>query len=288
MTNYEFNTELSRLFLSLRDFHTNYYMPGVHACLTAFKSLWFTVIDETLKFNGQEVGKVVVAGSSYVSEIRVRSPESAKVQIGDELLAVDGVGVYEYIQSLKYVSGGANEFGSLRASLMFMSVRNGKLWEMPPENTNVYTFKSILNGEVYNVNLPWVVMKGDACVENNLNLAQAIIQGDFSNRSYDWKTNENWRKFSKKPAMSHILLDSFKQAYPTGAAASKLAINQTDEPTVNWSIYEPDGKNMGIIFLESFHPVVSTVKQTIMIIRELLLTELKDTNSLLFGKFALN
>lgn len=47
MSDREFNYAFSKIFLSLRDFHTNYEMGGPHRCFRAVQGAAFTVVDKS-------------------------------------------------------------------------------------------------------------------------------------------------------------------------------------------------------------------------------------------------
>ncbi|KAH6588479.1 hypothetical protein BASA50_010705 [Batrachochytrium salamandrivorans] len=64
-------------------------------------------------------------------------------------------------------------------------------------------------------------------------------------------------------------------------------MNPTDVTEVTWGIYQPESTNMGIIKLGSFDPEeigtkIPAIEKAIMIVRSLLVNELKDTNSVIY------
>ncbi|KAH6577698.1 hypothetical protein BASA60_003895 [Batrachochytrium salamandrivorans] len=66
-----------------------------------------------------------------------------------------------------------------------------------------------------------------------------------------------------------------------------VSMNPTDVTEVTWGIYQPESTNMGIIRLDSFDPEdVGTnslaIEKAIMIVRSLLVNELKDTKSVIY------
>ncbi|KAH6597451.1 hypothetical protein BASA50_004368 [Batrachochytrium salamandrivorans] len=66
-----------------------------------------------------------------------------------------------------------------------------------------------------------------------------------------------------------------------------VSLNPTDVTKVTWGIYKPDSANMGIIKLDSFSPEEIGIKnpislKAVMIVRSLLVNELKDTHSVMY------
>ncbi|KAH6597459.1 hypothetical protein BASA50_004376 [Batrachochytrium salamandrivorans] len=66
-----------------------------------------------------------------------------------------------------------------------------------------------------------------------------------------------------------------------------VSLNPTDVTKVTWGIYQPESANMGIIKLNSFSPEDVGIKglavlKAVMIVRSLLVNELKDTHSVMY------
>lgn len=70
--------------------------------------------------------------------------------------------------------------------------------------------------------------------------------------------------------------------FPRGAEAAKVDIKNTTDPAVDWAIYNKGESNMGIIYLRSFMPLKDDAPSVLLLIRSLLVNQLKDTDSLLF------
>ncbi|KAH6581767.1 hypothetical protein BASA61_008915 [Batrachochytrium salamandrivorans] len=68
---------------------------------------------------------------------------------------------------------------------------------------------------------------------------------------------------------------------------SAVSLNPTDVTGITWGIYKPESANMGIIKLDSFDPEDVKTKslaflKATMIVRSLLVNELKDTHSVMY------
>ena len=78
--------------------------------------------------------------------------------------------------------------------------------------------------------------------------------------------------------MSNPFLQEMSETFDSESSTFKF--QETKESIVKWDIYEKDDFKMGILRLESFTPSESTIPETVLLIRELLLNELKDTDAL--------
>jgi hypothetical protein len=61
-----------------------------------------------------------------------------------------------------------------------------------------------------------------------------------------------------------------------------LELKNTNEGIVKYSIYQPKTHNLGIIYLSSFVPLSGDHEACLLVIRNLLVNELKDTNAVVF------
>lgn len=85
----DLHTRAARLFLSLRDFHTNYFLPAPYACYgVAFPIRLKIVASESQDASSPSV---IVAGFLGPAVLH-HSPEVAgNVEIGDSLVSIDGL-----------------------------------------------------------------------------------------------------------------------------------------------------------------------------------------------------
>lgn len=276
LTDVQFHYKFVDIFNSLRDFHTSYKIPGVHACITLYKPLSFTIVGE-----GEEQ-KIVAANIVKNQQILDFSPQVHQVTRGDQLISIDGIPIMKYLDDLKFVSRGANEYGALRSALSHLEVINLRTNKLPRFNQSIYKFQSNL-GRKYSVILPWVAAADVKCV----NQANELL------KSYNNVTNQvplvpSTMTKTKLPLMvkrSEIWANSFsdiiKYTFGWIADLDEVRVYSTNNAHIFWAIYKPFSKNLGIIFLDSFIPVGIDWQTPLKVIRGLLNNELRYTNAVL-------
>jgi C-terminal processing protease CtpA/Prc len=300
MTNRDFHLNLSQLFLSLRDLHTRYKLPGASQCLMAIQGISVVQIESE--------GKVifVVESVSTFPLILSLSPNLNSIKIGDEVTSVNGLPISDYIDTLKDISGGANESGSMRTSLRYMASVKGSYNEMPANDSVIYGFISRANGESYIFDLPYLLYQMDYCLAENEKhiLKQMKLRNDMEDVSIDKMNPIDLLKpesvnpttvLKRNPWISPLKIsqvctnenfdDDIYDILYKREDQSKLRLEflETINPMIQYAIYDPKTKNMGIIKIMSFLQIsdATPLKSTLMI-RSLLLNELKNTNSILF------
>jgi hypothetical protein len=268
----DFHYSLLDIFTPLRDFHTLYLMPGPHSCLANFQAVDYTLTE----LNGRE--QVVVKEITQFERVKELSPEYTRISIGDEVLSVDNVPIQEYIRSRLFLAGGANDFGGKRAVLSRMSVRPGSIERPPSENKNVYRLRKYPTNEEYTVTLPWVTGSRDECYPIAKKVADDIRAG---------RPLREIPVFPTAPTTDRLPMDDFvsprtitkKTAFPNNFAA--VDVIKVDD-ILDYTIYKPESKNLGVIFLKSFSPEDRNVNRVFQLIRGLLINELRNTNSVVF------
>lgn len=241
----EFNYKFVDLFTSLQDSNTQYHIPGHHSCLVASTGF---VLDEAL-ING--------ALAIVVSDIKVTrlSPSLAWLNIGDKLLTIDGTSINALVRNSQAFS----VFRSMRPSLRSFYRVDGKLNKFPQKNQSIYTFKNAA-GQTYTVNLPWLVEVNDECVEQATAVTDAIRSG--------------YR--IKPPRINEVEAPQNRSLNP------KIFFNVASNPIVEWSIYEPERRKLGVIKLKTFGDEHNNATEITLAIRDLLQRELADTNAIVF------
>jgi hypothetical protein len=267
----DFHYGMLDIFTPLRDFHTLYLMPGPHSCISNFKAIDFTITED----KGRE--QIVVKEFSQFDDVKRLSPEHTKISIGDELLTIDNQPIQDYIRSRLFLSGGANEFGGKKAVLNRMSVRPGAVDKVPTENANVYRFRKYPTGEEYTVTLPWVTGSRNECLPAARRVAQAVRNGTPLERIPI--VSETSTETARQDIFENPRTKVKKQAFAGDIAA--VDVIKVDD-IVDYAIYKPESKNLGVIFLKSFVPTDRNVGRIVSLISNLLTNELRNTRAVVF------
>jgi hypothetical protein len=273
LTDFELHTQFSDVFLSLRDFHTNYFFPVPHRCFTALQYMLFTFVDERTWWGGKEEKLVVKSFSQFPEVADLLGPLISQINIGDEMITANGLTIQEIYEKTKFLYGGANIAGAKQSAQESLSIRGGNLYQMPKEDSITFRMKSFNTKKEYTVTLPWIARRTDSCYE----IAMAVSQGISNSFAAEEPVNV---KFTK-PSDAHPLMDDLKSSFKTSGDIEKLGYTTTADTEIRYTIWKPESKNLGVIRLESFSPAIG-FNSSLAIIRNLLLNELKDTEALLF------
>jgi hypothetical protein len=273
MTDAEFHYGFAEIFSSMRDFHLNYNQPAPHACLAAVQAVNFGVI-ENKSWLGQRRNTVVVRSFSTQPEALALTGDVLKqIAIGDELITVDGLDFDQLVEKRKFIAGGANESGALRSVLRQMSVIGGRFNQMPEKDEVTYVFKSYKTGKRYTVTLPWILRARKTCYET----AKAFIDGGMVSNSFT-----EYAPTGKGISKANEELLTYKETFwGSGKPQEPFVLKDTSDPIIKWGIYKPESKKLGVLFIEGFTPVDNDDFKVTLLIRSLLLNELKDTNGLI-------
>lgn len=242
-------------------------MPAPHRCFTAVTAVSFTLVDSPDIFNNPEV---VANGFSSFPQVISMSPEAKKISIGDTLESINGLSFKKYFELNQFKSGGANNSGGHRAALKLLSFRSGLLYPMPTEDLVKLTLKSAASGKSYSVTLPWIAASRDACIEE----ARPVINGEVVAP----KPPPKHSYAKKQPLMDHPFQRDYDDSFQKMETSFKMT--PTKDPIISWGIYAP--KNLGIIYMDSFMPLDSDGEKVFLLIRDLLVNQLKDTSALVF------
>ncbi|KAH9268080.1 hypothetical protein BASA83_009587 [Batrachochytrium salamandrivorans] len=298
----ELQLGLTDAFAMIRDHHTSWANMAPYSCFYATTGVEFTFIE-----GGADIIKnptVVVTSTAKSSKLRLLFGEDySKIQVGDELLAIDGLSFVRWFEQNKFKYGfGANEFGGQRAALDYLTTIYGETNRLPSKDSINFQFKSRANPQnSYTVNIPYVSGRDEEC----WNLGSKLYKS-LPSRTLPGTPEANLLVSAKQPGHSHesdtahLSTESHKMDIPedperetamgkmsSSEQKSAVPMNPTDVTEVTWGIYKPDSANMGIIKLDSFDPEEIGIKglavqKAIMIIRSLLANELKDTYSIMY------
>jgi hypothetical protein len=278
MTDRDLHYNLTEIVLSQRDAHLNYYNPVPHSCQLSVRFPRFTAIEDGGFLGLGKKEKIVVNRFIRFPEVAALTPDASKINIGDELLSVDGIPVQQFIKSKLPTWGGSNESGGLRGVLYRLSINDGRFHTAPTEDQVVYRMKSYNTGREYTVTIPWVVRSDVNCENTAKTITEQIKNGGVPESFVELPTPKlNKQLDASNP---HYKIDQL--AYGRVDETAKVTINPTADPIIRWAIYEPEKRNMGIIYMSSFVPANSDATRVTLLIRDLLLNQLKDTNSVIF------
>ena len=190
------------------------------------------------------------------------------MNIGDIVVKINGKTFDEYVQNVKWKTGGNDESGGLRGALMYLSARPGKLMKVPEENHVTYEMQSYNDpSKKYTVTLPWIASRRDDCFSEYQQF-QAEIE-EFSGNIRQGRFKEQVSIPKKKPlkmdkievtkkikkslnSMKSIQLEHYKEFFFANPAAAKINFFKTIDPILKWAVYAPESKNMGILSISSF------------------------------------
>lgn len=133
MTNEEFHKTMQKIFLDLRDHHTNYHAPLPLACSYVLAPLVLKDIED------QGERKIVV---DRISNIFNGIPgDHTAAKIADEVTAINGIPMAEYLEKVKAESASANPDSMIAFGLMNVAIRSLADLPVPEEDTITYSLK---------------------------------------------------------------------------------------------------------------------------------------------------
>ncbi|KAH6583295.1 hypothetical protein BASA61_008077 [Batrachochytrium salamandrivorans] len=255
---------LTDTFIKIRDLHTLWITGPPYRCFFATTGIAFGFIEGSADIAKKPT--VVVTDITKIPKIlALFGKDYSKIQLGDELHTVDGLSFVDWFKKNQFKSGaGANDFGGQRRALRYLTTVRGLVNRLPTEDFVTFQFKSRTHYKrVYTV-------KQSGSTELQCQLRALKEQKHPSAQNSD--------------SMDAAAIQ--KLIFPDADSAS-LVMKPTAVTSVFWSIYQPKGKNMGVITLSDFQPKdpstrAEAIERGVMIIRNLLTNEMKDTRSVIF------
>ena len=178
LSNEEFHKKISSTFKNLHDLHTNYLAPRPLACGITFIPLKFESVTDTktrwfLFTRNSEA--VVVSG-----KLKAQAQDTDGIEIGDQLISINGKPVDDVLSELKKVSGGANPDAMRVRAVEMLSMRSLRSHEVPQEDELKLV---LLRGkEKIEKTVPWYAYRNlecEASVSNEEN-TQEDTNRDFN------------------------------------------------------------------------------------------------------------
>ncbi|TPX61976.1 hypothetical protein SpCBS45565_g07129 [Spizellomyces sp. 'palustris'] len=272
MTEKEFHYTLAKHFLSLRDFHTNYYIAGQHSCYSFMTPYLFDFVQSNDIVNDPTIAVRFVAQDAAFRKMVPK--EALAVNPGDILVTVNGKSFREHWVQTQNMTGGANQFGGYRAAMTLLTSVSGMLYPAPEDDEVAFVFQQA-NGTLYNVTVPYIAVADRNC------LADAPGGGPASLAPPPPKPPRPPKYNPKLPlAMMPDLGDNEIAGVVFPAYYANYKLRPTASGIVKWTIYNNNNANLGFIRLSSFTEVNVDPRVAVNAIRDLLINELKDTAGL--------
>jgi len=153
LSNEEFHSRISSVFTGLHDLHTNYIAPKPLSCAAVFIPLRFeSVVNE---------GHNAILVSD---KLKLEPQASEGVEVGDELISINGVKVEDVVSTLEKVSGGANPDAMRVRAVEMLSLRSLSTQDVPKEDELKFVFKR--DGKNIEKNITWFAYRNLDCLAN--------------------------------------------------------------------------------------------------------------------------
>ncbi|KAJ3389984.1 hypothetical protein HDU92_000730 [Lobulomyces angularis] len=261
-------------FDNISDENTVYTPPKPYQCYGAYYPLIFDLIDSNDNINNPIA--VVSKFSSFEEVLKIAGPELEKVKLGHVLVSINGLSLKQLFDKYVSTTNGANDYGGLRSVLYFLSNRPGKFFKLTNEDTVVYELKRTLDSKTtFKVKVAVAGRQDNECLEGKEKKTAFSIQ--------KLKSIPSRKRTAPKLNRGIRQLEDASQISFSGGIDNKFFYNPTFDPLVSWNIYHKGSFDMGIIRLASFEPLAETSEdQIVLLIRDLLVNELKDTHAVLF------
>jgi hypothetical protein len=174
---------LSRLYLGQFDDHLNFAFPAPHQCFYTELPLRLKPIEHkgytNLRISSLRPYKVVDATGSELG-----IPGFDRMTVGDQLLSVDGKTLSTYIKDLQTERLFPVASFRLRQLGNYIIYRNHRLRELPSQDTSTLRFQKN-NGEIYDVELNWLVSLRSNCLGKERALAPVLTDEGSASEAFE-------------------------------------------------------------------------------------------------------
>ena len=254
----DFHSEMAEIFFKQNDLHTVYGNPKPYSC---YRTLLPFSFKEVINQKGEKI--IAVAYLSEIAKVNELAGDLS-IRIGDTVVSIDGVPVYEAAKKWIPRTGGANSAAQFRRSVSLLSFISQKNNFFPDQDFSEITLKS-RNGQTYSVKAPWIARGDEKCLAPEVAAPQGI-QEDLAADEYQLDFTHTYRKNKSKSTKS-FKIDSLKE---------------TAEPILKYKIVRNEYGDFGYLTLESFVPEKLSVDAVILEVKKLLSHELSKTDGLIF------
>ncbi|KAH6584431.1 hypothetical protein BASA61_007459 [Batrachochytrium salamandrivorans] len=290
MTHEQFSLGLTTIFNKMRDSHTLFYKAGPYGCFGVSTGLLFKLVDDSLGSSAPP--KVRVVGVADVPEIRnLIGKALSPISVGDELLTINGLSFDDWYDQNKFGLGfGSNDSGGYSEAFQYLEGAWGDSNILPEADSITLQLKRMGRSQtVYTTTVPYVSVTNDECWSLSSNLYKELTGTTLPGTPAPTSLRQKRSVLANGAGLPGNSISQrgdatiYKRSYSGSVHFEPTAIDGW-----SWAIWNNRGKKMGVIRIESFIPILrDTGEETnliflILTIRELLVNQLKDTDSVLF------
>ena len=276
LTPAEMEEAIYRIFVAQRDLHLNYIFPSPYADFRSFLPMTFERTANWWNFFEVRISSV------NADQFAQFAPDQRVPEVGDLVVAYDGLPIRQAVNRQLATGQGANRFGGFSRAIDQMTLVP-HLLHLVPENDEVtitlVTRKpgSFFGYEYYTITLPWITRTNApvAAAQRSLQLApQASIQARSEPAKLKpedfYQGKDLWQDLVNEFRIQNNLLP--RSDYPA---------NPSNEPVLNWGVIDNRYGKFGYLDLNSFVPA-NGKDFAIEEVRRLIYDEFEDTDGLIF------
>jgi len=279
----EMEEELYRIFSSQRDLHLNYIFPQPYGSFRSFLPFTLKRVQGRRNFFDVRVDSVTA------EDFATFAPGQRVPEVGDQIIAYNGVPVRRAIDNLVEVGQGANRFGGFSRALARLTFRPHLLTLVPEEDEVSITFRSKNSGrsgrryERYTVTIPWITT-GPAPATAPAASAQ-VLERSAATTSGKSTVSPAARKLTLKDM--NIKEDMYQKMFNDFRAERGLLAqntypsNPSNEPEITWGVIDNRLGKFGYIRLASFVPD-NGVDFAVQEVRRIIYDEFEGTRGMIF------
>ncbi len=274
----EMEEQLYGIFASQRDLHLNYIFPQPYASFRSFLPLTLKRVQNRRNFFSVHVDAV------NAEDFAQFAPDQRVPEVGDRVIAVNGVRIRRAVDDLVEIGQGANRFAGFSRALARLTFRPHLLTLVPEENEVTITLRSQTRSQSgsrrYTITVPWITQGPPpaAPAEAFEQTARSSLGASAEKPSAPVKMTREM--MDRKEDMFQKLFNDFR-AERGLMPSNAFPENPSNEPEVTWGVIENRLGRFGYIRLASFVPE-NGVDFTVQEIRRIIFDEFEDTRGMIF------
>ncbi len=198
-----------------------------------------------------------IEGKALIADIKEDMAAFTQFAIGDEVIAIDGKGPFELLPTILKYRRSAQPLSDLH-NIVFAFIRPSYMTDILPQSPVARVQVRKPNGQVIEVQIPWVVEKYNKDLDN---LVQPKAGLDFS---IPWAHEFNSVIDLHRGQMGQtepVFLNAktqgaykFIRIYPSDAARKKYGLADTEKPAIYAALYKYNGKTILLVRLATYYP----------------------------------